>query len=82
MTEPGSILIEMVPAGHAFEIIAIDSETGREVRFIAPQSASETEIKALARAKLQFVQRRENQIQEQGRDNQAVRKDGRRGIIV
>ena len=45
MADKGSIYIEILPVGHALEIAAIDSETGREVRFVAPKTATEDEIK-------------------------------------
>ena len=51
----GEIYIEIHPVGRALEIVALDAETATEVRFIAPDSASEDEIKALARSKMNYV---------------------------
>ena len=51
----GEIYIEIHPVGKALEIVALDAETATEVRFIAPDSAGEDEIKALASSKMTYV---------------------------
>lgn len=51
----GEIYIEINPVGSALEIVAIDSETATEVRFIAPKDASESAIKSLAQSKMRYV---------------------------
>ncbi|MAP94673.1 MAG: hypothetical protein CMK07_06950 [Ponticaulis sp.] len=51
----GEIYIEIVPHRHAIEVIAIHSETAREIRFMAPTDTPESAIKELARAKMSYV---------------------------
>ena len=76
MSERAAIYIEMMPAGNAVEIAAINSETGREVRFVAPKTATEDEIKQLARAKMDYVMRKEAEAQNKKPP------DSRGGIVV
>lgn len=76
MADKGSIYIEILPVGHALEIAAIDSETGREVRFVAPKTATEDEIKQLARAKMDYVMRKEAEARNKKPP------DSRGGIVV
>lgn len=75
------IFIEILPVGKALEIVAIDSRTLTEVRFVAPASASEHEIKSLARAKIQYVLgRKSNSKNKNDGDDSAGSSKG--GIIV
>lgn len=75
------IFIEILPVGKALEIVAIDSRTLTEVRFVAPASASEHEIKSLARAKIHYVLGRKAQAKmDDDGDDKAGSSKG--GIIV
>ncbi|MAT35941.1 MAG: hypothetical protein CMK06_12530 [Ponticaulis sp.] len=70
----GEIYIEILQSGSALEIVAIDRDSLTEVRFIAPASTPEADIKALARAKMNYVL---------SRGGEEPRKpDNKRGIIV
>ena len=82
MTERGSILIEMNTIGKAVEVIAINSETLREVRFTAPASASEAEIKALAASKLAYVANRDREKSLSSEQTKIPPRNPRGGIIV
>ena len=85
MDERGSILIEIMPVtDKAFEVIAIDSETGCEVRFPVPAHTSETSIKKLAAQKLAYVQNKAEKTGNPAEDleEKPPRKDSRGGIIV
>lgn len=79
MADRDSIYIEILPVGNALEIVAINSKTGREVRFVAPASTPEDEIKRLARAKMEYVERK---AAEAARGKDDPPQDGRGGIIV
>ncbi len=81
MTERAAIYIEMIPSGNAMEIAAIHSETGREVRFVVPAGTSEHDIKQLAAAKMEYVERKEREKAEEKAKEKPPR-DSRGGIIV
>lgn len=74
------IFIEILPVGKALEIVAIDSRTLTEVRFVAPATASEVEIKSLARAKIQYVLSKKAQSKSSNDDDDSSSSRG--GIIV
>lgn len=74
------IFIEILPIGKALEIVAIDSRTLTEVRFVAPATASESEIKSLARAKMLYVLKKKQQRGEHPSDDDSGSDRG--GIIV
>lgn len=73
------IFIEILPVGKALEIVAIDSRTLTEVRFVAPATASESEIKSLARAKMLYVLKKKQRGDNQSDDDSG---SDRGGIIV
>ena len=52
------IILEITRIGKSQKISAVDEESGVEVSFIAPVSASRTDIERLARAKLAYVLRK------------------------
>lgn len=82
MSERAAIYIEMMPAGNAVEIAAINSETGREVRFVVPAGTSEHDIKQLAAAKMAYVERKDAEKQQAESENKNPPTDGRGGIVV
>ena len=49
------IILEMTRIGSSQKISAIDEDSGIEVSFIAPTSATRADIDRLARAKLDYV---------------------------
>ena len=52
------IILEITRIGKSQKISAVDEESGVEVSFIAPVSASRIDIERLARAKLAYVLRK------------------------
>ena len=77
MTQNADIYIEISSNGNALEVAAIHSQTGREVRFMAPKTATELEIKQLARSKMDYV---ENKSKRQ--DQRTVLDTSRKGGII
>lgn len=55
-----AILLEMIRVGNVQKIVAVDDQSGTEVSFMAPVSASRLDIERLARAKLAYVMRRKS----------------------
>jgi predicted acylesterase/phospholipase RssA len=55
MPQPREILIESMRIGNALRVTAVDAETGVEVTFQAPASASRASIQRLAADKLNYV---------------------------
>ena len=51
----GSIILEFSRVGKSQKVTAVDEETGTEVSFVAPVSASRRDIERLARSKLAYV---------------------------
>lgn len=73
----GEIYLEILNVGQALEVVAIDANTRTEVRFAAPASASEEQIKMLARSKINYVLTRGE------KDKKKIPpRDNRGGIIV
>ena len=52
---PSSIILEIARVGKSRKVTAVDEDTGVEVSFIAPVSASRLDIERLARSKLAYV---------------------------
>lgn len=55
MTSPREILIESIQVGTSVRVTAIDTETGTEIVFQAPVTASKATIKRVAADKMKFV---------------------------
>jgi len=51
----GEVLIEFIPSGNSVKVCAVDPKTGIEVSIIGPASASSTQLKRNAMAKLVYV---------------------------
>ena len=50
-----SIILEITRLGNSQKISAVDENTGVEISFVAPVSASRSDIERLARSKLAYV---------------------------
>lgn len=50
-----SILLEITTIGSSLKVSAIDEDTGLEVSFVAPANTARADIERLARAKLNYV---------------------------
>jgi hypothetical protein len=50
-----AVLLEMTTIGSSQKVTAIDEATGLEVSFVAPANTSRADIERLARAKLDYV---------------------------
>jgi hypothetical protein len=74
----GQIILEITSIGHSLEVRAI-AHDGLEVAFIAPVSATEAELMALGRAKLDYVRRKAGQA---APTSGSPPRDGRGGIVV
>ena len=73
----GEIYLEILNVGQAVEVVAIDADTKTEVRFATPASASEEQLKLLARSKIKYV------LSRAGNDSKKIPpRDNRGGIIV
>lgn len=55
MNMPREVLIECVQIGTSIRVTAMDVETGTEVVFQAPVTASQATIKRIASDKMRFV---------------------------
>ena len=52
------IYIEIIPIGNALRVAAVDAETGEELIFQVPKNTPREEIDALARAKVRWKLKR------------------------
>jgi hypothetical protein len=50
----------MTTIGSSQKVTAVDEATGTEVSFITPASTARADIERLARAKLEYVMRKQN----------------------
>ncbi|MEQ1754356.1 MAG: hypothetical protein ABL973_09515 [Micropepsaceae bacterium] len=50
-----SIILEITRLGNSKKVSAVDEHTGVEISFVAPVSASRSDIERLARSKLAYV---------------------------
>jgi hypothetical protein len=57
---PSSIILEISRVGNSQKVTAVDEESGVEVSFIAPVSASRMDMERLARSKLAYVIRKKS----------------------
>lgn len=71
------IILEITSVGHSMEVRAV-AHDGLEVAFVAPVTAGEAELTALARAKLDYVRRKAGQ----GGSGGGPARDGRGGILA
>lgn len=70
------IILEITQVGHSMEVRAVAPD-GLEVAFVAPTDASEAELAALGRAKLDYVRRKTGR-----NESPSPPKSGGRGGIV
>lgn len=54
------IILEMTTIGSSQKVTAVDEATGTEVSFITPASTARADIERLARAKLEYVMRKQS----------------------
>ncbi len=73
----GDILIQTSRMGGAVEVRAVAADDGLEVSFTAPANAMRSDLERLARAKLDYVRRRQSQ---EGRGGSGP--DGRGGVLA
>ena len=59
-TKRPGIIIEMTKVGSSLKVTAVDEESGIEVSFVAPATASQAAINRLAKAKLAYVLKKKN----------------------
>ena len=56
----GGLLLELATFGASVKVTAIDEASGVEISFIAPASASRSDVERLARSKLRYVLAKKN----------------------
>ncbi len=54
------VILEMTTIGSSQKVTAVDEKTGTEVSFIVPASTARADIERLARAKLDYVLKKQN----------------------
>lgn len=64
------IYVEMIPAGKALRVAAVDAETGLEMIFQVPANTPRPDIDRLARAKIMWKLGRESGPGERGADQE------------
>ena len=57
------VLIEFVPMGKSVKVSAVDPRSGLEVPIVGPASASSTELKRNAMAKLVYMLKKKREAQ-------------------
>lgn len=55
------ILMQMMAIGNMLKVIAVHATTGTEVSFMAPKNTSMLSLKMMARKKLDYVMKKNNQ---------------------
>ncbi|MBU6320773.1 MAG: hypothetical protein KGS00_14125 [Alphaproteobacteria bacterium] len=73
----GDILIQTSRVGGAVEVRAVAADDGLEVSFTAPANALRIDLERLARAKLDYVRRRQSSGGRGGSGS-----DGRGGVLA
>lgn len=61
MDQNDEILMQMVAIGNALKVTAIHAATGTEISFMAPKNTPMMSLKMMARKKLEYVLRKNNQ---------------------
>ena len=55
------ILIQMTAIGNTLKVVAVHAATGTEVSFMAPKNTPMLSLKMMARKKLEYVMKKNNQ---------------------
>ena len=55
------ILIQMTAIGNTLKVVAVHAATGTEVSFMAPKNTPMLSLKMIARKKLDYVMKKNNQ---------------------
>ena len=61
MDSNDEILIQMAAIGNTLKVTAVHAETGTEVSFVAPKNTPMLSLKMMARKKLDYVIKKNNQ---------------------
>ena len=61
MDRNDEILIQMAAIGNTLKVTAVHAETGTEVSFMAPKNTPMLSLKMMARKKLEYVIKKNNQ---------------------
>ena len=77
------IYVEIIAAGNALRVAAVDAETGTELVFQVPAKTARAEIDRLARAKVEWKLARDSKGRDDASDNEKRPDTGSgRGIRV
>lgn len=61
MDQNDEILMQMTAIGNALKVMAVHAATGTEISFMAPKNTPMMSLKMMARKKLEYVLRKNNQ---------------------
>mgnify|MGYP003571333237 CR=1 FL=1 len=61
MDQNDEILMQMTAIGNALKVTAVHAATGTEISFMAPKNTPMMSLKMMARKKLEYVLRKNNQ---------------------
>ena len=61
MDRDDEILIQMVAIGNALQVTAVHAATGTEISFMAPKNTPMLSVKMMAKKKLEYVMKKNNQ---------------------
>ena len=67
----GEVILEYTPVGRIMRVCAVDTETGTEVVIQGPVDAPESQLKATAIAKLNYVLEKQRREDPRGSGRQA-----------
>ena len=61
MDQNDEILMQMTAVGNTLKVVAVHAATGTEVSFMAPKNTPMLSLKMMAKKKLEYVIRKNNQ---------------------
>lgn len=62
MDQNDEILLQLFAVGNTLKVTAVHAATGTEVSFMAPKNTPMLSLKMMARKKLEYVMRKNNQV--------------------